>query len=89
MAGYFIFAFLGGMLFLVVINSTGIQAVINVAFLVISLAFIALALLCLVLEDRLKNASDFIKELKKADEKYKAMERPRAIILLSGNNKKF
>lgn len=89
MAGYFIFAFFGGMLFLVVINSTGIQAVINVAFLVISLAFIALALLCLVLEDRLKNASDFIKELKEADEKYKAMERPRTIILLSGNNKKF
>ena len=89
MAGYFIFAFLGGMLFLVVINSTGIQVVINLAFLVISLAFIALAFLCLVLEDRLKNASDFIKELKEADEKYKAMERPRTIILLSGNNKKF
>ena len=89
MAGYFIFAFLGGMLFLVVINSTGIQVVINLGFLVISLAFIALAFLCLVLEDRLKNASDFIKELKEADDKYKAMERPRTIILLSGNNKKF
>ena len=83
------FAFLGGMLFLVVINSTGIQVVINLGFLVISLAFIALAFLCLVLEDRLKNASDFIKELKEADEKYKAIERPRTIILLSGNNKKF
>ncbi|WP_228200175.1 hypothetical protein [Acinetobacter tianfuensis] len=88
MTGYFIFAFLGGMLFLVVINSTGIQVVINLAFIVISLVFIALALLCLVLEDRLKNASDFIKELKKADKKYMEIERPRTIILLSGNNKK-
>lgn len=85
-AGYFIFACLGGMLFLVLINSTGIQLVINFAFLIISIAFIALVFLCLVLEDKLKSASDFVKQLKDADEKYKVIERPKTIILLSGNN---
>lgn len=89
MAGYFIFAFVGGMLLWVVINSTGIEVIVNIVFIIISFTLIALALLCLVLEDKLKSASDFVEELKEADEKYKAIEKPRTIILLSRNDKKF
>lgn len=88
-AGYFIFAFIGGMLLWVVINSIGVQVIVNIVFIFISFILIALALLCLVLEDKLQSASDFVKELKEADEKYKAMEKPRTIILLSRNDKKF
>lgn len=89
MAGYFIFAFVGGMLLWVVINSTGIEVIVSIVFIIISFTLIALALLCLVLEDKLKSASDFVEELKEADEKYKAIEKPRTIILLSRNDKKF
>ena len=88
-AGYFIFAFIGGMLLWVVINSIGVQFIVNIVFIFASFILIALALLCLVLEDKLQSASDFVKELKEADEKYKAMEKPKTIILLSRNDKQF
>lgn len=77
------------MLLWVVINSIGIEVIVNIVFIIISFTLIALALLCLVLEDKLKSASDFVEELKEADEKYKAIEKPRTIILLSRNDKKF
>ena len=89
MAGYFIFAFIGGMLLWGVINSIGVQFIVNIVFIFASFILIALALLCLVLEDKLQSAFDFVKELKEADEKYKAMEKPRTIILLSRNDKQF
>lgn len=86
-AGYFIFASLGLFLLLAIINSSGSQVIVNIALMVISLAFVALAFLCLVLEDRLKDADDFIKELNAANEKYKVIEKPRTIILLDRSGK--
>lgn len=85
--GYFIFASLGLFLLLIIINSTGAQVFVNIALISVSFAFMALALLCLVLEDRLKDADDFIKELNVANEKYKKIEQPRTIILLDRNGK--
>lgn len=86
-AGYFIFASLGLFLLLAIINSSSSQVIVNIALMVISLAFVALAFLCLVLEDRLKDADDFIKELNAANEKYKVIEKPRTIILLDRSGK--
>lgn len=86
-AGYFIFALIGSVFFLAINTSSSIQVVVNISLFFIGCAFIALAFLFLVLEDRLKDADDFIKELNAASEKYKAIEKPRTIILLGRNGK--
>jgi len=86
-AGYFIFASFGLAFFLALINSKEVNFFVNVAFFVVSLAFMALAFLCLVLEDSLNEAVDFIKRINEANEKYKAIEKPKTIILLPRNSK--
>jgi len=86
-AGYFVFASLGMLFLLVLSYSSGIQIVINIAFIFMSVVFIALALLCLVLEDQLKDAADFINEINQANVKYKNIEKPKTIILLERNGK--
>ncbi|WP_151707553.1 hypothetical protein [Acinetobacter sp. TUM15064] len=86
-AGYFIFALIGSVFFLAINTLSNIQIVVNISLFFIGCAFIALAFLFLVLEDRLKDADDFIKELNAASEKYKAIEKPRTIILLDRNGK--
>lgn len=85
--GYFIFASLGLLFLLAIINSSESQIIVNIALIFVSFTFIALAFLCLVLEDKLKDADDFIKELNTANEKYKAIEKPKTIILLDRNGK--
>lgn len=85
--GYFIFASLGLFFLLAIINSSKSQVIVNIALIFVSFAFMALAFLCLVLEDKLKDADDFIKELNAANEKYKAIEKPKTIILLDRNGK--
>ncbi|MNG44756.1 hypothetical protein D3C78_46890 [compost metagenome] len=86
-AGYFIFASLGVFLLLVIVNPIKLQIIVNTAFIFVSITFIALAFLCLILEDKLKDADDFIKELNIANEKYKKIEKPKTIILLDRNGK--
>ncbi|MFW1959401.1 hypothetical protein [Acinetobacter johnsonii] len=87
MAGYFIFAFIGLILFVVVSNLKDVQVIMLLAIFVWATVFMAFALLFLVLENSLKRADDFIKELNAASEKYKAIEKPRTIILLDKNGK--
>jgi hypothetical protein len=86
-AGYFIFATFGLLLFLALITSKDVQFVINIAIFVVSLVFIAFAFLFLILEDSLKDADDFIKKINKVNEKYKSIEKPKTIILLARNSK--
>jgi hypothetical protein len=85
--GYFVFASLGMGFLLVLYYSNGIQIVVNIAFIFISVMFIVLALLCLVLEDQLKDATDFINKINEANVKYKNIEKPKTIILLERNGK--
>lgn len=87
MAGYFIFAFTGLLLFVVLTNIKNVQVIMLLAIFVWSAIFMAFALLFLVLENSLKRADDFIKELNTANDKYKAIEKPRTIILLDRNGK--
>lgn len=87
MVGYFIFAFMGLLLFLVVTNLKDVQVIMLLAIFVWASILMAFALLFLVLENSLKRADDFIKELTAASEKYKAIEKPRTIILLDRNGK--
>ncbi|WP_336931148.1 hypothetical protein [Acinetobacter tandoii] len=85
--GYFIFASSGSMLFLVLINSKDVQFMTALIMAVISLALIFLGFLFLMLEDKIKQANNFIEKINEANEKYKAMDKPRTIILLSNRSK--
>jgi len=87
MAGYFIFASLGLLLFVVLIKLKDVQMIMLLAMFVWSAALMAFALLFLELENSLKRADDFIKELNVANEKYKTIEKPKNIILLNRNGK--
>lgn len=86
-AGYFIFVSSGLMLFLLLINLKDVQFMTALIMIVISLALILLGLLFLMLEDRIKQANNFIKKINETDEKYKAIDKPRTIILLARNGK--
>lgn len=85
--GYFIFATSGAMLFLVLFNSKNVQFMIALIMVVISLAFIFLGFLCLMLEERIKQANNFIIKINQANAKYKEIDKPRSIILLTHRNK--
>ncbi|MDR6630613.1 hypothetical protein J2X86_002669 [Acinetobacter lwoffii] len=85
--GYFVFASLGMVLLLVLGYSSSIQVFVSIGFIFISVVFIALALLCLVLEDQLKDAVDFINKINEANVKYKNIKKPKTIILLERNGK--
>jgi len=85
--GYFIFASSGSMLFLVLINSKDVQFMTALIMAVISLVLIFLGFLFLMLEDKIKQANNFIEKINEANEKYKAMDKPRTIILLSNRSK--
>lgn len=58
--GYFIFATSGAMLFLLVVNLKDVQFMTALIMVVISLALISLGFLFLMLEDRIKQANNFI-----------------------------
>ncbi|ENW82679.1 hypothetical protein F909_00950 [Acinetobacter sp. ANC 3929] len=85
--GYFIFATSGVMLFLVLITSKNVQFMTALIMVVISLAFIFLGVLCLMLEERIKQANNFIIRINQANAKYKAIDKPRTIILLTKRSK--
>lgn len=89
--GYFIFAFIGLMLFSAVLyvglGTSAIAWILSVALIIISIFFIVIAFFFLTFESRLSQASKFIKRLLDADEKYKKIERPKRIILLQKNEK--
>ncbi|MFZ0024030.1 hypothetical protein [Acinetobacter sp.] len=85
--GYFVFASLGMALLLVLGYSRSIQVFVSIGFIFVSVVFIALALLCLVLENQLKDVVDFINEINEANVKYKNIKKPKTIILLERNGK--
>ncbi|OTG94238.1 hypothetical protein [Acinetobacter sp. ANC 3832] len=85
--GYFIFAFLGLLLFVVLVNIKEVQIIVLLVLIIWSVVFIAFALLFLMLEDSLKQAENFIKQLDIANKKYTTIEKPKTIILLDRNGK--
>lgn len=85
--GYFIFTTSGAMLFLLVVNLKDVQFMTALIMVVISLALISLGFLFLMLEDRIKQANNFIIKINEANAKYKAIDKPRTIILLTNRNK--
>lgn len=85
--GYFIFATSGAMLFLLVVNLKDVQFMTALIMVVISLALISLGFLFLMLEDRIKQANNFIIKINEANAKYKAIDKPRTIILLTNRSK--
>lgn len=89
--GYFIFALLGILLFsgVIFLATSGVKVslILNIAFILVSILFIFLAFFFLLLEDRLRQADRFIQKIYEADTKYKKIEKPKRIILLSRNEK--
>lgn len=89
--GYFIFAFIGIMLLFTILNkglgTSPLAWILSVVSIIFSTFFIISALFFLTLESRLAQASKFIVRLVDADEKYKKIEMPKRIILLSKNEK--
>lgn len=85
--GYFIFTTSGAMLFLLLINLKDVQFITALIMVVISSALIFFGFLFLILEDKLKQADNFIKKINEANMKYEAMDKPKTIILLTNRNK--
>lgn len=89
--GYFVFCIIGSVFIGTFLNS-GVgklpaEWIVSFSRIVFGLLFILGALLCLVFESQLKQASKFIVKLSDADERYKKIEKPKRIILLSRNEK--
>ncbi|GAB03216.1 MULTISPECIES: hypothetical protein [Acinetobacter] len=85
--GYFIFATSGAMLFLLLVSSEDVQFITALIMVVISLALMSLGFLFLMLEERIKHANNFVIKINEANAKYKAIDKPRTIILLSNRSK--
>lgn len=85
--GYFIFASSGAMLLLYLISLKNVHFITVLIMIIISLALISLGFLFLMLEDRIKQANNFIIKINEANAKYKAIDKPRTIILLTNRSK--